>query len=71
MPSEIPKMPGETYEHLLRRGGSHGLGLMANEVAWVKSRPSRLISYDAKILASGTLIGIIITLVGFVFILNR
>ena len=34
MPSELPKMPTETYESLLRRNHSPGLSLQANEVAW-------------------------------------
>jgi len=33
MPSEDPRLPSETYESLLRRDHTKGLGLQAGEVA--------------------------------------
>jgi len=38
MPSEHPRMPGQTHASMLRHGASKGLGLQAGEVAWYPNR---------------------------------
>ena len=38
MPSERPRMPGQTHASMLRHGASKGLGLQAGEVAWYPNR---------------------------------
>lgn len=38
MPTEQPHMPNETYESMLRRGASKGLGVQAFEVAYVSKK---------------------------------
>ena len=38
MPSEVPRMPGQTHKSMLNHGASKGLGLQAGEVAWYPNR---------------------------------
>jgi hypothetical protein len=53
MPTESPKMPDETYESMLRRGESRGLGLQAGEVAWYP-KPTKKFPYRA--IAAGLIV---------------
>jgi hypothetical protein len=46
MPTESPRMPGETYKSMLRRGESRGLRLQAGEVAWYP-KPTKKFPYRA------------------------
>jgi len=70
MPSELPRMPGETYQSMLRHGSAKGLGLQAGEVAWSGSRKGPTFSKDAKLVVAGSVLGIAAAVAGFVFLMN-
>lgn len=61
MPSELPRMPGETHQTLIRFGETPGLGLRAGEVAWYPNKND----LDARLKRYGTRLGIV-ALVGMV-----
>lgn len=68
MPSERPNMPSETYEKMLRRGASRGLGLQAGEVAWYPNRndlDARTKRYAKRISVAAFAIAILAGYVGF------
>lgn len=61
MPSETPRMPGQTFKSMLNRGASKGLGLQAGEIAWYPNRkdPDQRAKRYAKRVAIA-LIGILV-----------
>ena len=68
MPSEHPKMPGETHKSLLGHGSSKGLGLQAGEVAWYpnkKDLDQRGPRYAKRAGVVILMLGIIASITGF------
>jgi len=63
MPSERPRMPGETYKSMLSHGSAKGLGLQAGEVAWYpKINKKRAIGQIEKIVYVTLALGALISL---------
>jgi len=67
MPSETPRLPQETYQKMLRRGASGGLGLQAGDVA---EFPRRKNAIAAAIIPSlvGTLLFFSVAFVAIVMV---
>ena len=68
MPSEAPRMPGQTHKSMLNRGSSKGLGLQAGEVAWYPNRTDldqRAKRYAKRVGLALVAIVILSTVVGY------
>ena len=69
MPSETPRMPGQTHKSLLNYGSSKNLGLLADEVAWYPNRSDpdkRAVRYAKRIGTFLLVLGVAASVIGFV-----